>query len=64
VAAVLKLESKKAPAFKLADPHGETHALSDCAGQDVVLYFYPRDDSPGCTKEARGFRDLRKALLC
>ena len=55
-------EGKKAPAFSLKDQDGTTHKLSDYAGSDVVLYFYPRDDTPGCTKEACGFRDLYKKL--
>ncbi len=48
---------KKAPAFSLNDQHGKTHKLSDYAGRPVVLYFYPKDDTPGCTKEACAFRD-------
>jgi len=55
-------EGKKAPAFTLKDAQGRKHALRDYAGKDVVLYFYPRDDTPGCTKEACGFRDLWKDL--
>ena len=47
----------KAPAFSLADAGGRTVSLGDFAGKDVVLYFYPKDDTPGCTKEACGFRD-------
>lgn len=50
-------EGKKAPAFNLPDQAGEKHLLSDYLGQWVVLYFYPRDNTPGCTKEACGFRD-------
>jgi peroxiredoxin Q/BCP len=46
-----------APPFDLADAAGERVALRDLAGQKVVLYFYPKDDTPGCTKEACGFRD-------
>jgi peroxiredoxin Q/BCP len=54
-------EGKKAPAFTLPDASGEKVALKDFAGQHVVVYFYPRDDTPGCTKEACGFRDdIRK----
>lgn len=54
-------EGKKAPAFTLLDATGEKVSLSDYAGQHVILYFYPRDDTPGCTKEACGFRDdIRK----
>jgi len=48
---------KKAPDFTLKDQHGETHTLKDYAGQPVVLYFYPKDDTPGCTKESCDFRD-------
>ena len=50
-------EGKKAPAFTLADEAGEKRALEDYAGKNVVLYFYPRDDTSGCTKQACGFRD-------
>ncbi|MFI5320036.1 MAG: peroxiredoxin [Myxococcota bacterium] len=50
-------EGKRAPAFTLKDGSGRAVSLSDYAGQDVILYFYPRDDTPGCTKEACGFRD-------
>ncbi len=46
-----------APEFELIDDRGETVKLSDYRGQTVVLYFYPRADTPGCTKEACGFRD-------
>lgn len=48
---------KKAPAFSLKDQHGKTHRLSDYEGRPVILYFYPKDDTPGCTKEACAFRD-------
>ncbi|MEO5741321.1 MAG: peroxiredoxin, partial [Vicinamibacterales bacterium] len=48
---------KKAPAFSLNDQNGKTHKLSDYAGRPVVLYFYPKDDTPGCTKEACDIRD-------
>jgi thioredoxin-dependent peroxiredoxin len=48
---------KKAPAFNLKDQGGEPHRLSDYAGKPVVLYFYPKDDTPGCTKETCEFRD-------
>ena len=47
-------EGKKAPAFTLKDQEGKTHKLADYAGQPVVLYFYPKDDTPGCTD-----RDVR-----
>lgn len=55
-------EGKKAPAFKLPADDGTTVSLSDYAGKTVVLYFYPRDDTPGCTREACGFRDQHAAL--
>jgi peroxiredoxin Q/BCP len=48
---------KKAPAFTLKDQDGKTHKLSDYEGRPVVLYFYPKDDTPGCTAEACAFRD-------
>ena len=47
----------QAPDFELADQDGAIHRLSDYAGQTVVLYFYPRDDTPGCTKQACSLRD-------
>lgn len=46
-----------APGFSLNDAAGKTHYLSDYAGHYLVLYFYPKDDTPGCTKEACHFRD-------
>lgn len=48
---------EKAVPFSLADATGRTVSLHDFAGRNVILYFYPRDDTPGCTKEACGFRD-------
>ena len=48
---------KKAPAFSLKDQNGKTHRLADYAGRPVILYFYPKDDTPGCTTEACAFRD-------
>jgi thioredoxin-dependent peroxiredoxin len=48
---------KAAPAFALNDQHGSTHALKDYRGRWVVLYFYPKDNTSGCTKEACQFRD-------
>jgi peroxiredoxin Q/BCP len=48
---------QKAPDFKLPDENGKLHKLSDYAGKKVVLYFYPADDTPGCTREACNFRD-------
>jgi peroxiredoxin Q/BCP len=50
-------EGQKAPAFKLEDDQGQKVSLSDFKGKDVVLYFYPKDMTPGCTKEACDFRD-------
>ena len=49
---------KTAPAFTLKDQHGNKIALKDFRGSRVVVYFYPKDDTPGCTKQACGFRDL------
>jgi thioredoxin-dependent peroxiredoxin len=48
---------RKAPAFTLNDQDGKTHTLSDYAGRPVILYFYPKDDTPGCTTETCEFRD-------
>ena len=55
-------EGKAAPAFTLADAAGKKVSLKDFAGKNVILYFYPKDDTPGCTKEACGFRDLWKEI--
>jgi peroxiredoxin Q/BCP len=55
-------EGKKAPAFKLTDANGKPVSLADFAGKDLVLYFSPKDDTPGCTKEACGFRDSWKEI--
>jgi len=55
-------EGKAAPAFVLPDADGKKVSLKDFLGQDVILYFYPKDDTPGCTKEACGFRDGWKEL--
>jgi len=46
---------RKAPAFALKDQHGNVHRLSDYEGRPVVLYFYPKDDTPGCTQESCDF---------
>jgi thioredoxin-dependent peroxiredoxin len=51
-------EGRPAPAFTLPDAEGRDVSLRDFRGRSVVLYFYPKDDTPGCTKEACGFRDL------
>ncbi|MBM4378092.1 MAG: thioredoxin-dependent thiol peroxidase [Deltaproteobacteria bacterium] len=53
---------QKAPAFSLKDQDGKTVKLSDFKGQQVVLYFYPKDNTPGCTQEACDFRDEAGAL--
>ncbi|MGF1545782.1 MAG: peroxiredoxin [Thiotrichales bacterium] len=50
-------EGKPAPPFALDDTHGQTVKLADFRGKHVIVYFYPKDDTPGCTKEACGFRD-------
>lgn len=54
--AVLKVGSK-APAFTLTAGDGKSYSLKDFAGKNIVLYFYPKDDTSGCTKEACSFRD-------
>lgn len=46
---------RKAPAFALADQQGRRHRLSEYAGRSLILYFYPKDDTPGCTQEACDF---------
>lgn len=51
-------EGDKAPNFSLKDQNGKTHQLSDYAGKKLVIYFYPKDSTPGCTKEACAFRDI------
>ena len=53
---------KQAPDFSLPDQDGTVHALGDYAGKWLVLYFYPKDDTPGCTTEACSFRDEREAI--
>lgn len=50
-------EGVKAPGFELQGSEGKIHKLSDYAGETIVVYFYPKDDTPGCTKEACSFRD-------
>lgn len=49
----------KAPDFTLPDQNGELHSLSDYRGKKVILYFYPKDNTPGCTRQACGFSELR-----
>lgn len=56
-------EGKKAPAFNLTDDQGKKVKLSDLKGKLVVLYFYPRDDTPGCTRQACAFRDCQKEVI-
>ena len=56
-------EGKKAPLFSLKDDDGKAVKLADFKGKKVVLYFYPRDNTPGCTKEACGFRDVYDDIL-
>lgn len=51
------MEGSDAPAFNLQDQNGEWHTLKEHRGQWLAVYFYPRDDTPGCTKEACNFRD-------
>ncbi|MFO1491359.1 MAG: peroxiredoxin [Kiritimatiellia bacterium] len=56
------LLSRKAPAFSLPDQDGKVRTLREFAGRTVVIYFYPKDDTPGCTRESCAFRDLSPAL--
>jgi thioredoxin-dependent peroxiredoxin len=56
-------EGMKAPAFEGTDQNGKTVKLSDFAGKKVVLYFYPKDNTPGCTAEACNLRDNYNALI-
>jgi len=58
----MSLEGKKAPSFTLEGSDGKQHSLSDYKGKTLVVYFYPKDNTPGCTKEACGFRDNYKEL--
>lgn len=55
-------EAKAAPAFTLTNQAGEKISLADYRGKNVILYFYPRDNTPGCTKEACGFRDFNREI--
>ena len=50
-------QGDKAPELGIADEHGKVHKLANYAGKKLVLYFYPKDDTPGCTKEACSLRD-------
>lgn len=56
-------EGQKAPDFTAKDQDGNRISLSDFSGKDVILYFYPKDDTPGCTAEACSFRDNYQSLL-
>lgn len=60
--AVLK-EGSKAPAFKAPDQNGNMVSLSDFKGKKVILYFYPKDDTPGCTAQACNLKDNYKSLI-
>ena len=53
----------KAPEFSLPDQHGETVSLRSLRGKQIVLYFYPKDDTPCCTKESCDFRDVESQIL-
>jgi thioredoxin-dependent peroxiredoxin len=53
---------RRAPAFSLEDQEGRPHRLKDYAGRPLIVYFYPKDDTPGCTKEACAFRDALPAF--
>lgn len=53
----------KAPGFSLSDVNGKLHSLEDYKGKWLVIYFYPKDDTPGCTVEACSFRDARDELV-
>ncbi|HMU53955.1 MAG TPA: thioredoxin-dependent thiol peroxidase [Nitrospira sp.] len=53
----------KAPDFSLPDQHGKTVSLKNFKGKQVVLYFYPKDDTPGCTKESCDFRDIESQIV-
>lgn len=55
-------EGKAAPTFTLLNQDGEKISLKGLRGQNVIVYFYPRDDTPGCTKEACGFRDFNQEI--
>jgi peroxiredoxin Q/BCP len=56
-------EGDQAPAFTANDQNGKPISLSDYSGKDVILYFYPKDDTPGCTAESCSFRDNYEQLL-
>ena len=56
------IEGAAAPEFRLSGSDGKEHSLSEYRGKTVVIYFYPRDNTPGCTREACGFRDQHVLL--
>jgi len=56
-------EGDQAPGFSAKDQNGKTISLSDFKGKNVILYFYPKDDTPGCTAEACSFRDNYQSML-
>src|ERR1039457_568548 len=58
----MSLEGKQAPDFMLQGSDGKEHTLKQYAGKTVIIYFYPKDNTPGCTKEACGFRDNQLVL--
>jgi peroxiredoxin Q/BCP len=58
----MEKDMKKAPEFSLPDQNGKIRTLKEFAGRWIVLYFYPKDNTPGCTKEACNFRDERDAI--
>lgn len=53
----------KAPAFSLPDKDGKIHSLKDFAGKKVVLYFYPKDNTPGCSRQAQAFKEAYEKFL-
>ncbi|MBI3356747.1 MAG: thioredoxin-dependent thiol peroxidase [Nitrospirae bacterium] len=53
----------KAPELSIPDQHGKTVTLKSFKGKQIVLYFYPKDDTPGCTKESCDFRDVESQIL-
>lgn len=58
----MSMEGMKAEGFSLTGSDGQLHTLEKYAGKTMIIYFYPRDNTPGCTKEACGFRDTYKEL--
>ncbi len=53
---------KKAPSFALKDQHGRTHRLADYAGRSLIVYFYPKDNTPGCTQESCDFQSTLRTI--